>query len=207
MPGDRTKLIAVILKSLALVALGPLAVLAHEGPPFPILMDKPAGEYVISVWADPDIGDAQFYIIVESPQGGPPAEVPEVSMWTEPVSGRLQRVSYETKRQSVRNQVEFEARPYFDQRDQWTVGFQITPPGGTLHELTTEVESTPPGYGLVDFAIYLFPFALLGGFWVLAMVRRSRLRQEMLREEGDGVSDSEDAPAVHAMDFRKGEHP
>jgi hypothetical protein len=39
-------------------------------------------------------------------------------------------------------------------------------------ELTAQVESTPPGYGLWDLAIYLFPFVLLGAMWAIAMARR-----------------------------------
>ena len=149
---------------------------AHEGPPFPILMDKHAAGHVVEVWADPDIGEARFFIIIESPSGGPPHESPVVSMWVEPVSGRLDRTTCEAEQQTLRNRVQFAATPYFDQQDWWRVGFRITNPGGETEELTTEIESTPPGFGLWDFAIYLFPFLLLGGMWVLAMVRRSRMR-------------------------------
>lgn len=149
---------------------------AHEGPPFPILMDKPLGGYLVSVWADPDIGEATFYVVVESPSGGLPTEVPGMSMWVEPVSGRLDRMSCEAKRQPLQNQLQFVATPHFDQRDQWKVGFRLTSPTGDAEELTTQVESTPPGFGLWDFVIYLFPFLLLGGMWVLAMIRRSRMQ-------------------------------
>lgn len=175
---------------LAFVLVGPFPAFAHEGPPFPILMDKPIAGYVVSVWADPDIGDAQFYIIVEAPGGGMPAATPRVTMWIEPTNGRLDRATYETIEKPLRNQLEFFARPYFDQQDDWTVGIQVTPPGGQTEELTTEVESTPPGYGRWDFAIYLFPFVFLGGFWVLALVRRNRLRHVILENptsEAEGV--------------------
>lgn len=148
---------------------------AHEGPPFPILMDESAAGHVVSVWADPDIGEAQFFIVVETPAGTPPAKLPTVSMWAEPISGRLERATYEAEQQLLRNQIQFEAQPYFDQRDMWTVGFRITAPDGTTDELTTEIESTPPGFGAWDLAVYLFPFLLLGGMWIMAMRRRSRI--------------------------------
>src|SRR5690606_18304045 len=74
---------------------------AHEGPPFPVLLDEPAGDVLVSVWADPDIGDATFYIIVETPEGEPPDPEPVVTLWTQPISGRLERVSYETVRQPL----------------------------------------------------------------------------------------------------------
>lgn len=169
---------------------GPIATFAHEGPPFPILMDEPLAGYAVSVWADPDIGEAQFFIIVESPEGGMPAETPEVAMWIEPVDGRLDRVSCETTKQSLRNQMQFEAAPYFDQRDMWTVGFRLTAPDGETGEVTTEVESTPPGYGPWDLAIYLFPFLLLGGAWVFAMVRRIRLIRAHHARQNDADSSS-----------------
>lgn len=174
---------SVIWFALVLVAMAPGIIEAHEGPPFPILMDEPAGNYRVSVWADPDIGEATFFIIVETPEGERPGDVPEVSMWVEPVDGRLDRVNYEPKPMSVKNQLEFVAEPYFDQRDDWTVGFQITSPAGKTRELTTEVESTPPGYGPVDLVIYLFPFVFLGIFWIIAMVRRQRLRQSAVLQE------------------------
>jgi len=159
---------------------------AHEGPPFPILMDKPLGGYLVSVWADPDIGEATFFIVVESPLGGPPAEAPSVSMWIEPFSGRLDRVSCETKQEALRGRLQFVAKPYFDQRDQWTVGFRLTSAHGDSEELTTQVVSTPPGFGLWDFAIYLFPFLLLSGMWVLAIIRRSRMNySEQVSPEAD----------------------
>lgn len=151
---------------------------AHEGPPFPILMDQPAAGHVVSVWADPDIGEAKFFVIVESPAGSPPSEPPGVVMWVEPVSGRLDRVTCQAAQQPLRNQIQFEARPYFDQRDMWNVGFRITTADGKSEELTTQIESTPPGFGRWDLAIYLFPFLLLGGMWILAMKRRSRMHYD-----------------------------
>lgn len=149
---------------------------AHEGPPFPILMDKPVANHLVSVWADPDIGEARFFIIVESALGGPPTEVPNVTMWFESVSGRTERVDCQTKQQTLRNQLQFTANPYFDQRDMWNVGFRLTSAEGDSEEVTTQIESTPPGFGLWDLAIYLFPFFLFGGMWVLAMARRRRMR-------------------------------
>lgn len=121
--------------SMAVADCSPVS--AHEGPPFPILMDKPLAGYLVSVWADPDIGEATFFVVVESPQGGLPAEAPSVAMWFEPVSGRLDRVACETKQEALRNQLQFIAQPNFDQRDQWTVGFRLTSANGVSEELTS----------------------------------------------------------------------
>lgn len=152
----------------------PTAAAAHEGPPFPILVDKPACDYLVSVWADPDIGEAAFYIVVETPSGELPSEEPDVAFWTEPVSERLERVSYKTERQPLRNRMQFQVQPYFDTQDMWTVGFVISRGDGQRAELTAEVESTPPGMGVWDLVIYLFPFLLFGGLWARGLLRRRR---------------------------------
>lgn len=153
---------------------------AHEGPPFPILMDQPLAGRLVSIWADPDIGEAEFFVVVESPEGGIPAQAPRVSMWFEPTSGRLQRVECKAVRQPLRNRMQFHAEPYFDVRDIWRVGFRLEfadAEASANDELVTEVESTPDGFGAWDVAIYLFPFLLLGGMWVLALLRRRRTYQ------------------------------
>lgn len=152
---------------------------AHEGPPFPLFMDKPCGALRVSLWADPDIGDAQFFVVLETAEGKVPSEPPQVALWTQPTSGRLDRQIYPAERQPLRNRMQFEAKPYFDQRDMWNIGVSLTEPGGQRRELTTEVESTPPGLGPWDLAIYLFPFVLMAGLWSVAMFRRRRgLRRE-----------------------------
>ncbi len=163
----------VVVAALLCADLPSLA--AHEGPPFPILMDEPVAGHVVSVWADPDIGEAQFFVIVESPGGGPPPAAPRVAMWFEPVSGRLERATEQATRQPLQNQMQFEVSPYFDQRDMWQIGFRLTGSDGAVGELTSEIESTPPGYGPLDLVIYLFPFVLLGGMWVFAVARRRRM--------------------------------
>ena len=148
--------------------------LAHQGPPFAIAVDRPLAGYLVSVWADPDIGDAQFFVILETPEGGLPKDVPSVSLTVTPVDGRLAPVASRAEQLTLANQLEFEAKPYFDKQDMWNVAVQITPPGGATAELSLEVESTPPGYGAWDLVIYSFPFALLGAMWAIGMLRRRR---------------------------------
>ena len=160
-------------------ALLPLLVcgqlLAHDGPPFPILMDERAGEYTVSVWADPDIGEAEFFLVLESKLEDTLEHLPKVLMWTEPESGRLPRAEYEMTRNKSLRKLQFECRPYFDRGDFWKVGFVVETPQGGVHEMSTRVESTPPGWGAWDLLIYSFPFALLGAAWSIGMIRR-RLR-------------------------------
>lgn len=165
------RVVAATLVATTLAAAA-ASVAAHEGPPFPILMDEPLAGYTISVWADPDIGEAEFFIVVESSDRNAMRNPPQVSMWVEPVNQRLARVEYQATRQPMKNQMQFRAEPHFDQQDMWTVGFRLETALGPTNDLTTEIESTPDGYGAWDVLIYLFPFVFLGGMWLVALVRR-----------------------------------
>lgn len=156
---------------------------AHQGPPFPIMMDRLSAGYRVSVWADPDIGQAYFYVILETPDGEQPETVPKVTLWTEPITGRLERATYETIQQYLNDHLQFDVEPYFDQGDMWDVGIQIEAPDHTTGELVAQVESTPPGYGIWDLVLYLFPFVLMGGMWVVAVVRRMRYDPQSDAEE------------------------
>lgn len=150
---------------------------AHEGPPFPILVDQKIPGYLVSVWADPDIGKGEFYVVLEPAEDRSPAADQtgsslQVEVWVQPVSKRLEKVSYPAKQQPMRNRIQFLAEPHFDQQEMWSVGIVIRPSSGPPSELATEVEATPPGAGPWDVLIYLFPFAFFGGLWALAFLRR-----------------------------------
>jgi len=79
---------------------------AHEGPPFPLFVDQKIDHYIISLWTDPDVGDALFFVIV-SPQS--PAQLPadlQVQIGVQPASGRLPEAFYPAERENVSGQVQ-----------------------------------------------------------------------------------------------------
>ena len=49
-----------------LLLLIPATARAHDGPPFPILVDQKVGPCMISVWTDPDVGTGTFFVIVSA---------------------------------------------------------------------------------------------------------------------------------------------
>jgi hypothetical protein len=161
-----------LLSALALLAVASRGASAHQGPPFPLLVDAHTATHIVSVWADPDIGEAQFFVTLETLDGEPAEGVSKVSMWVEPLDGRLVRATYDGARQNLRNQVQYAIKPYFDQQDKWRIGVRIETPGQEPEELTMETESTPPGLGKWDLALYSFPFLLVGGLWALVVLRR-----------------------------------
>ena len=48
--------VAAVLVALVLCA-NPVVIFAHSGPPFPLISDRVAGPYQVSIWTDPDATD------------------------------------------------------------------------------------------------------------------------------------------------------
>ena len=48
---------------LAALLAGPAA--AHDGPPYAVLVDQPAGPTSLSLWADPDVGLGTLHVWLE----------------------------------------------------------------------------------------------------------------------------------------------
>lgn len=145
---------------------------AHEGPPFPIIVDEPAGPYLVSVWTDPDIGTGTFFVVLEPPEGGRLPEGSEVRIGVQPISGRLDEVVYEAAPQPVRYGQRHYAEVAFDRGEMWRVRVVVSSPqgGGELH---AEVEATPDGtIGPIGLLLYSLPFVAIGFLWLKAVLRR-----------------------------------
>lgn len=143
---------------------------AHEGPPFPLFLDQKVDRYVVSVWTDPDVGTALFFVILNT------ADVPpdlRVQIGVQPVSGRLPEAFYPAQRENLQNQVQYRAEVHFDAEELWRVRVRLESAQGSAETVAT-VEATPPGYGRWDLLLYLMPFVAVGLLWIIAMIRRTR---------------------------------
>jgi hypothetical protein len=153
-----------------LPAAGPAR--AHQGPPFPILMDQPAGPYVASVWTDPDVGTGIFFVVLEPSAGTSLPERTRVRIGVQPVTGRLPEVVYTAEAQSTRQETRFFTEVSFDRQEMWKVRVLLDGSGGG-GELATEVEATPDGtIGPIALIIYPLPFLAVGFLWLKAALRR-----------------------------------
>ncbi|MEA2603602.1 MAG: hypothetical protein QOF89_4594 [Acidobacteriota bacterium] len=161
----------LLLWTLAFI-LFPSLVVAHQGPPFPILVDRPVGPYVVSVWTDPDIGTGTFFVILDAPEGKRLPPRTRVRIGIRPVSGRLPEVLYETEAERVRQGARYFTSARFDQGGMWHVRCLIDGSAGG-GELTADVEATPDGtLGPLGSLIYLVPFLGVGGLWLKAVLYR-----------------------------------
>lgn len=162
---NRPSLLVLIL----VILFAPTGTLAHDGPPFAIVVDQQVGPYKISVWGDPDVGDGTFFII----PNGPASEDLKFELGVQPTSGRLKEVMYSTEREDLRNQVQYKSVVKFDAQEMWRVRVLLQSSQGS-GEATFTVEATPPGYGKWDLLIYFIPFLAIGVLWVVAIVRKRR---------------------------------
>ena len=163
----------VIVASLVCAGAGS----AHEGPPFPIVSDRPAGAYEIAVWTDPDTTDdgspgGQFWVMLDplDPDRPLPDETtvrvsirphgtaaPWQTARAEPVRGRLDR--------------QF-AGVVMDHEGRFDVLVEVAGPLGRA-SVTAWVDATydlrPPP---VLLGVYLLPFLAVGGLWLKVLLRR-----------------------------------
>ena len=148
---------------------------AHEGPPFPLFVDQKVDRYLLSVWTDPDVGTALFFVIVSAQE---PAEVPadlQIEIGVQPVSGRLAETFYPAERENLPERIQYRAQAHFDAQELWQVRVRLKSAQGNVETVAT-VEATPPGYGRWDLLLYLAPFLAIGILWAIAMVRKINRR-------------------------------
>lgn len=148
--------------------------LAHEGPPFPIIVDHEVGPYLVSVWTDPDIGIGTFFVVFDPVSGSSDLsdKIRSVEVGVEPVSGRLNEVMYPSETQRTRSGARYFTEVEFDQGEMWKVRVVIDGEGWG-DELNSEVEATPDGtIGPIAILIYAIPFLLVGFLWVRVILAK-----------------------------------
>ena len=161
----------------------PGGVLAHDGPPFPIVSDAVAGPYRVSIWTDPDTTDGgtpggQFWVRLE-----PAREAETLPDRTRAIvairpldrAGPERREPATPVRGDVTNQF---AALVMDHEGRFAVHVTIDGPLGGA-ELDAETSATydlrPPPYLI---AVYLLPFLLVGLLWGRLLMRRRTAREK-----------------------------
>ena len=171
------------LVTAAAMALSIAPVSGHAGPPFPIVSDRVAGAYRISVWTDPDTTDdgspgGQFWIVIEPAERTaaiPPDTRADVSI--APLdrpgptrAGRTAPVNADAGRQFAALVMDHEGR--------FAVRVAVEGPLGTAvvnGELEATYDQRPSPIML---AVYVMPFVLVGLLWVRLMIARRRGRSQ-----------------------------
>jgi hypothetical protein len=146
---------------------------AHEGPPYPVLVDRRVGPYEISVWADPDVGTGTFFVVFDL-DALRSASDPTVALAARPAGGPAAAGKAIAHRQ---RDLAYRAELPFDREGPWVIRLEID---GARGRAGTEfqVTVTQPGYGRWDLLVYLAPFLLLAGLWATVALRRRRMQPD-----------------------------
>ena len=165
------------------VAAATVQVQAHSGPPFPIVTDRVAGPYRLSIWTDPDTTDdgspgGQFWIVLEPSDRTvpvPPATRAHVSIRPLDRAGPARTARAEPAPNAPDRHF---AALLMDHEGRFAVRTTIEGPLGSA-SVDAEVDATydlrPPP---ILIAVYLMPFVLVGFLWLKLLSRRRRARAQ-----------------------------
>jgi len=161
--------------------LGSVVLRAHSGPPYPIVSDRAAGPYVVSIWTDPDATDdrsaaGKFWVTIDPANRG--TDLPEqtrarvtiraLDRTGDEQSGAAEPVNRQANRQFV--------ALLMDHEGPFSVSVHIDGPLGAA-DVSSQADATydarPSPFMLV---LALVPFLLAGGLWLKVLLRRRALR-------------------------------
>jgi hypothetical protein len=155
---------------------------AHLGPPYPIMQDRKAGPFTISVWANPDTGIGSFFVVVDQPKSITVPGDMKVRVAVQPVSRRLPEKMYGAWREKLRDRTEFKVDVPFDKEEEWHVRILLSSAQGG-GEADTNVQVTPPGLGRWDLLLFALPFLGVGVLWFKAMSTKMGRRRRSQRRK------------------------
>ena len=159
------------------VAMSGATLRAHSGPPFPIVSDRVAGAYRISIWADPDATDDQsaagkFWVLMQPARpGGIIPQNTRVEVAIRPLdrqggerAGHAEPVNRDVARQFVALVMDHEGK----------FGVRVAV-DGPLGEVEVDA-STDATYDLrprpILMILFVIPFVLVGFVWGKLLIRR-----------------------------------
>jgi hypothetical protein len=167
-----------VLLTAAVFTTPAVPLLAHSGPPFPLISDRVAGPYQISVWADPDATDngspaGQFWVMLRLADGSVLPPETHVLITIRPTdrpasqqSGRTTALNGDMSRQFV--------ALLMDHEGPFAMQATISGPRGSA-VVDAAVEATydlRPARWLL--ALYVMPFLAVGFLWLKLLISRRR---------------------------------
>lgn len=179
---------------LAIVVLQPGPLLAHTGPPFPIVTSRNVGAYEVSVWTDPDSTDdgsaaGRFWVTLRPSSGASLPADTRVNVAINPAGtpGQPNTASAEPVANDPSHRF---AALVLDHEGRFHVRVTIVGPlgpAGVEADVDATYDLRPPPAMI---AVYLIPFAGIGFLWLKLMLkrRRSGVHKSTARQQPGDVS-------------------
>lgn len=135
---------------------------AHEGPAFPVLVNKALKNFTLSIWADPDTGNGAFHLYFKPVN----EEIESLTVVSYPLRKKSYQISTVAQKLVEKaGQQHYSAMVAFDSEEAWESEFSVKQKDGTLEKVRVQVDVTPPGPSKWEFALYFLPFLLIGFVW------------------------------------------
>ena len=166
--------------AVVIIACNSSVLQAHSGPPFPIMSDRVAGAYLVSIWTDPDATDdrsaaGKFWVILQPHRQATQTPVIPAGTRVEVAIRALDRQGPETS--APAEPVNGEAARQFiallmDHEGPFGVRVLVDGPLGRV-EVQASTEAT---YDLrprpILMVLFIMPFVLVGFVWGKLLIRR-----------------------------------
>ena len=169
--------LVIVVPTVMAVAMTGATLRAHSGPPFPIVSDRVAGAYRISIWADPDATDdrsaaGKFWVMMQTARpGGIIPQSTRVEVTIRPIdrqgidrAGHAEPVNGDVARQFVALVMDHEG----------AFGVRVAV-NGPLGDVEVDA-STDATYDLrprpILMILFVIPFVLVGFVWGKLLIRR-----------------------------------
>ncbi|MEM8530578.1 MAG: hypothetical protein AAGF95_07035 [Chloroflexota bacterium] len=163
----------LVLGVLLIYLMQPVSVYAHAGPPYLVVTEQVLGPYLVTAWADPDVGTGLFIIEAMIDETLAP-EGTIVTVSVEPEDGQVAPAQFASVReQRLFGGEQFTIQAQFDFEGPWNINMIIEGPAGR-GETDFVVLVTPPGPGWLVSVVCLLPFVGLGVVWLFAIQRQKR---------------------------------
>jgi len=160
------------------IAIRSSAVLeAHNGPPFPVVTDRAVGNYIVSLWADPDASDegdadGRFWVVVSPAAKGvslPADTVVRISVWP---AERPDSIHTETAAADGQEISRRTAAFVISREGKYGVKATIAGPLGPADvEAVVDAQYDARPRPLL-IAVFALPFVLIGFVWLKLLLRR-----------------------------------
>ncbi|HEY1011790.1 MAG TPA: hypothetical protein VGE07_03740 [Herpetosiphonaceae bacterium] len=174
-PTTRWPLIVATLLALFTGPARPAA--AHFGEPYLILLEQPAGPYVVTATADPDVGTGTFIVGVGLRDKTIIAPETSITLAATSMDGHPPAPATTVQGAAQGSVLSFEGKLEFAAEGTWDIQLQIAGPAGA-GEIPVSVLVTPPYPQWLTTLQCLAPFAFIGFIWWIAMRRNVRLREQ-----------------------------
>lgn len=155
---------------------------AHDGPPFPIVTDRHAGAYTVSIWTDPDTTDdgtpgGRFWVVLDADDGSALGDATRATITATPQSGpAAKQAALVTPTRDPRTRY---GAVIMNREGPYRIELQVDGPRGTA-AVSAAVDAT---YALrpskVVALVYAVPFVLAGLLWI-KLLQRNRVSRARL---------------------------